>query len=255
MQEVMSYMENPNLPSNEVKKVIIDYRTPHSVVKALHQYGIETLFTCKVDSLYNAIVGHSDLQIHHLGDKCFACTPEAVDFYGSLIADAQIIQGVHSLSSNYPEDIAYNIARIGKYAFHNLKYTDRSICEYYEQIGVKIINVKQGYTKCNMCIVNENAVITSDMSVARVLDNYGFDVLLISQGNIKLTDFPYGFIGGATGLIAPNKLAFAGNLYRHPECGGIIDFCAKHNVQAVSLADCELTDIGSIIPICELKVV
>ncbi len=255
MQEVVSYMTNPNLPLNKVRKVIIDYRTPHRIVETLHRYEIETVFTCKVNSLYNAVTGHSDLQIHYLGDKCFACTPEAFDYYSKIFTEARIIQGVRTLSSNYPDDIAYNIARIGNYAFHNLKYTDRNIRQYYEQIGVETVNVKQGYTKCNMCIVNTNAVITSDMSVAKVLDNYGFDVLLISQGNIRLTDFPYGFIGGASGLISSDKLAFAGNLYQHPDCNAIIEFCAKYNVQPVSLADCELTDIGSILPICELKVV
>lgn len=247
------YISNPNLPENKVTKVIIDYRTPKKIIENLSRVGVNTIFSCEVNSLYNVINGHCDLQIHHLADKYFTCTPNLLSYYKEKLPDCEIIQGTTNLSSNYPDDIAYNIARINKYAFHNLKYTDYSICKYYEKIGVKLVHVNQGYAKCNVCIVNENAIITSDMSIAKAADNYNFDVLLISQGDIKLADFPYGFIGGASGLIAPYKLAFTGDIRLHCDYNAIADFCFKYGVEPVSLSDEMLVDIGSVLPICELK--
>lgn len=250
MYKQETYIIKPNLPNNKVRKVIIDYRTPQIIIDNLKRVGVFALKSCKVDKLYGAVNGHTDLQIHHLGDKCFTCTPDLYDFYSKIMPDSNLIQGYKEIGSNYPEDIAYNIARIDNYAFGNLKYTDKSICQYYEQVGVKKVNVKQGYAKCNMCIVNNYAVITSDMSIAKALDNYNFDVLLIRQGHIKLEGVSYGFIGGASGLISEDTLVFTGNIKLHPDYESIADFCGKYNVKILSLSNSELVDVGSLIPIC-----
>ena len=65
----------------------------------------------------------------------------------------------------------------------------------YEITGEKI-NVSQGYSKCSLCIVNENSVITEDDGIAEVLKRHNMDVLKISAGDVLLSGLDYGFLGG-----------------------------------------------------------
>ena len=246
-----NYIDIPNIPKNNAAKVLLDYRTPYKIVSALKKYGIIPVFTKKAAFLYDEINGHPDIIIHHLEKNIFAAAPFAYNYFKEKLPSSICIQGSACLSCNYPEDIAYNIARIGNLAFHNLKYTDKNIREYYERIGVKLINVRQGYSKCNICIVSDKAIITSDISIAKQADLYNLDVLLISHGSILLGGLNYGFIGGVSGLISPDNLAFAGDISMHPDYEKITDFCDKYGVDAVSLSDDKLVDIGSIIPITE----
>jgi len=252
--EYMNYIDLPNVPKNNVGCVIIDYRTPKGIIKALKKYNIEVIFTQRADFLYDAINGHADIILHHIGNNKIIIAPEAYDYFKEKLYSAECIKGGSTLSCSYPKDIAYNIARIGNIAMHNLKYTDKNIYEHYEQMGVKLVNIKQGYSKCNICVVSENSVITSDINIAKTADNYNVDVLLIKNDNeIRLAGFEYGFIGGCSGLISEDKLAFAGNIKRHKEYEKIEEFCNKHGARTVSLSDGSLFDIGSIIPIKEYR--
>ena len=64
----------------------------------------------------------------------------------------------------------------------------------------------------------------------------------------------YGFIGGATGLIAPDMLAVNGDLKTHPDYNNIVDFCKNYHVDIISLKNGSIYDIGSILPIFGIQV-
>ena len=109
------------------------------------------------------------------------------------------------------------------------------------------INVKQGYSKCNICPVAENAVITEDAGIYKKLSGF-MDVLLIEPGHVALQGYGYGFIGGAAGLIGDKKLYFNGRIDQLPDYERIMLFLEKHSVKAVT-EDYPLTDIGSVIAV------
>ena len=75
--------------------------------------------------------------------------------------------------------------------------------------------------------------------------------LKIRDGFIELPGYNYGFIGGACGLISPYKLAFAGDVTRHPDYLAIKTFLHSQKVEAICLHDGNLFDIGGILPIME----
>ena len=109
----------------------------------------------------------------------------------------------------------------------------------------------QGYTRCAAAIVDQNSVITADMGLSMVLKRAGLTVLEIQPGAIRLPGYPYGFIGGCCGLIAPNQLAFTGSLGFHPDSQKIKSFLQERGVQWIELTNEPLLDIGGIIPITE----
>jgi len=73
------------------------------------------------------------------------------------------------------------------------------LLEAARRMGLELIPVKQGYAKCSLCIVSENAVITADEGLAYTLCRAGLDVLKIIPGCIRLPGYGYGFIGGCGG--------------------------------------------------------
>ena len=246
------YLKVPNLPQNRVTTVIVDYRISKESENTLKNKGINVLKTAKLNNLYQAVNGHPDMQIHHLGGNLFVCENTLYDYYKNLLPDAIIVSGC-CLSSEYPYDIAFNAARVGDFCFHNLKYTDSQILEYYKRKGVKLINVKQGYSKCSVCLINENSIITSDIKIAEKASKIGIDTLYFDSNEIILKNLNHGFVGGIGGLIDKNVLAINGNIANLNNHRGLLKFCQNKGVKIQSLSDSIPEDIGSIIPIKEAR--
>lgn len=243
----MKFIKNPNLPREKVKSVLADHRA-ESVRKTLEALGITVYLTPKINIAYAAVSGHPDMAFHQLDENTAVVAPEAYEYYSRLFGKKRIIKGSSAVGEKYPGDIAYNSARIGRVAFHNAKFTDKCICEYYKSNGIKLINVKQGYSKCSICVISEHALITEDKAIARAAAENGIDPLLIRPGGVKLSGFPYGFIGGASGLVSENEIFFSGDISQHPDFNALKGFCGKHNVKIIASPGA-VGDIGSIIPL------
>lgn len=226
------------------RRVIVDFRTGLQTLKSLSDMGFEVIKTLPINSLYQQVCGHSDMQLH-ITDKNVICHPQTFKYYKNLITDYNVRAGSSELKNKYPYDIAYNVCKIGKYVICNQAHTDTKIIEYYTEKGFEFINTKQGYAKCNICIVNDQAVITSDNGIYNTLKNKNIDVLKIQEGSISLYDMT-GFIGGASGLLNERLLAFNGDIRLHPDSENIISFCRNEGVDVVSLSSGILHDIGSI---------
>lgn len=152
-----------------------------------------------------------------------------------------------NLNKNYPEDVKLNCAVVGNYLICNVDTVSTVVLKYFRNSGKTILNVNQGYTKCAVIPVADNAVITDDESICRKCTEYGLDVLKVSKGNVILDGYDYGFIGGTAGKINNDTIAFNGDILTHPDGEKIIDFIKKHGMHSLSLSDGMLVDIGSII--------
>ncbi len=244
-----NYISIPNLPNKRSKGVIIDYRTDKEAIDSLNSMGIECILSCRINSLYEAVCAHPDMMIHHLGADRFITAPEAYEHFKAALPNADIIKGSKQLDARYPDDILYNAASVGNYLFCNARCTASEILSEYQCMKKEILNVKQGYSKCSICVVSENALITADSGICNIARKNNIDVLKITEGYIELAGMSYGFIGGATGLIAPDALAVNGDLKTHPDYNNIVSFCKNYGVDIVQLKSGSIYDIGSILPI------
>lgn len=234
-----------NTNSNKCSKSIIDYRCSSDTVNELRKLGFEVISTLKNEVLYEAVNGHADMQLHVMGNKILVAQ-EFYEYYRGILGEA-VIKGSKQLKTAYPYDVLYNCASFGDFFVCCKKYTAPEITEYYTASGKKLLEVKQGYAKCSICIVNDNAIITADKGIADVCKKNNIDVLKISEGNIELKGMNYGFIGGASGLLSENILAFNGELKTHPNGDNIRSFCKNHRIDIIELKKGILTDIGSIL--------
>ena len=144
-------------------------------------------------------------------------------------------------STEYPRDAGLCICRTGRYTVYNPKTVDPLTLDYLDP---ERIAVNQGYARCSVCVVSENAIITSDHGIATVAAKAGLDVLEITPGHIILDGFDYGFIGGASFKVSPTELAFTGILDHHPDKAAILDFMKKYGVAPVYLTNNPIFDVG-----------
>lgn len=247
------YIEEPNMPCTKVSLCVVDMRARKSIIDGIRKSGAEVIQAGKCDELYDSVCCHPDMYIHHLGLRNVVAAPNSPKntIYELQKRGFNIIKGQKAVSGKYPDSVAYNVARIGEFAVCCMKYCDPVLLRNLYDMNIKIIDVKQGYSKCSVCIVNSRAVITSDDGIYNALLNNGFDVLKISPGYISLPDLNYGFIGGASGLLDDVAVSFAGNIEGHPDFKKIEIFLSKYGKRAKSLDSLVLTDLGSIIPLME----
>lgn len=230
---------------NLKKQLIISKDAPEAAKEKLFKLGYFLIESVRLSNVSPAVSCHPDMQIVKVGNR-WICSPDCYEYYKKYISSDKLIKGKTELKQLYPCDIAYNVAATEDVAIHNFKYTDKEIMA---NCNLENINVSQGYSKCNICIVSNRAFITSDEGIYRELIKHNCDVLLISPGNILLPGYDYGFIGGASGLLDDKTLAFCGNVYLHNDGKRIYEFCRRYGVEIVCLTDRELIDIGTIIPI------
>lgn len=245
----MKYIEKPNLPQNRVGVVAISSLANESI-ESLNGLGIKALKIKPDLRLPFPVNSHADLQILHVRNETFFIQSEHLCVGESDIKFNTI--KISDLPGNkYPNDVRLNCAIIGNKIICNKKTIAKEILEFAEKSNFKVINVNQGYTKCSVCVVNENAIITDDKSIFSAVGNFFDDVQLISKKSIRLDGYNYGFIGGCCGKIDKNKIAFNGAIESHTDYKSIIDFLNRNNVKCVELHQNRLTDIGGIIPLVE----
>lgn len=228
--------------------VIIDKCVDSESLATLKRLNIRYYKTHSLGFLYKPVNTHPDMQIHFVDDNTAVVAPSVYEYYAkTLPSNITIYKGEKDPGRTYPEDCAYNVAKLGKRMIGNLFYVDSVIKYLYTARGFEFINVKQGYTKCNLCIVDNNSVITEDEGLFKNLSNQGINVLKIPHGEVELKFFDNGFIGGATGKISPNKIAFYGDVSKTPYFEQIEGFLSSRDVEMISLSQNTLNDFGSIL--------
>ncbi|WP_066504292.1 DUF6873 family GME fold protein [Abyssisolibacter fermentans] len=243
-------MENPFLMNKKADLLIVDARVDESIISNLKKYNVEIIKTIECKDILEPVAYHPDMVIHPVNHNTIVVAPNVYDYYKEVLfkKPINIIKGEKLLNRNYPEDIAYNVARVWKYAVHKVKNMDPKLKFYLLKEGLEFIDVNQGYSKCSTAIIADKAVITSDNSIYKALIKQGIDVLHIQEGYIDLLGFDYGFIGGATSCIGGNDvILFSGDYTSHSDKLKINNFIKKNRKSSKILSDKKIIDIGSII--------
>lgn len=244
-------LPTPNLPDTPVCQVLIASSFLSLLAEPFARFGVQVLPAPITHTLPSAIKDHADMNCRHLGGENLfvfqnAIVPQTLSRIGMHIVGSAMQAG-----RQYPSDAALNVLLLSRYAFHKSGITDPRLRQMLDALGYTWITVPQGYTACSSAIVDEKSLITADSKIALSAQMVGFDVLQIQPGFISLPGYSYGFLGGACGKIAPNKLAFTGQLNLHPDYHRILSFLSAHHVEPIFLTDHPCFDCGGIIPITQ----
>ena len=216
---------------------------------------LETLDVKPIITINNPIVDkklnyHTDLFLLNTGNNLIIIDESQKENIVNFLTIGYTVRIISQrVSSPYPSDSILNCVFLNDKLICNKAVVCEEVLNIAENLNYKIIDVKQGYSKCSICVLNDNAIITDDESIYKSTQLNQIDSLLISKGSVQLKGFDYGFIGGCTGLIDKNKLLFNGDINYHKDCNKILDFLSKHSIKPEIIENKPLTDIGSIIPL------
>ena len=197
------------------------------LIEYLRENGHEVRITENDARLGKGVGDHADLRVCVIGKK-------------AIFAD------ISGLEPKYPENAAYCAVVLDDFFVHRLDITAPEILDAAKDCGKTLINVRQGYTRCSCAVIDGNSIITADEGIAKTLEKYPeIDVLKISEGNVLLPGFDYGFIGGTMGRVE-NEILFNGDISQHPDYDKIRGFIEKRGLKLRTFGG-NLRDIGSII--------
>ncbi len=246
---MMRFILQPNLPSHDVK-VAVCGTDDMQITDLFQSIGIILLKNEKNPYIDSSVSSHSDMALLHLGnDKII------IDKNQNLLRNTLTEHGFtvystkNEIMGSYPDDVKLNIIIAGNNAIGNFKHCDADVLKLLKD--KRLISVNQGYSKCSALVINEKSIITDDISIHRKITDFGFDSLLISKGDISLKNHEYGFIGGASGKIAKDKVVFFGDVTKHRDFDKINEFLLSHNCSYICTDNGKLRDIGGIIPLFE----
>ncbi len=230
---------------------VADQRIPAEAIVCLKQFGMETLLLPAHSALPPPVASHPDLLLF-FEPNAIRTTKRYLDLAKQELTEISRRTGLpiqtitEELFNTYPQDILLDAAPVGSHLFCLEAHTAKEICT---QSNRQIISVRQGYAKCSVIPISNNALITSDPSIASAATRRQLDVLLVSADTVRLPGYANGFIGGAASF-APfgdmEQIFFCGDLSTHPQSSQITDFCTRHQKQPISLGSFPLTDVGTI---------
>lgn len=259
----------------ELPTIIADSRMPEEAKKNLKKLG-NVLFLNPTEITYNSISSHPDIFFFQK-DNSLIYAPNAPKKIIKELRKRKVnlVEGKKEVGKKYPETVPYNAIGIGNLLIHNLKHTDSTILSLYENH----IHVNQGYTRCNLLALNENAFITSDEGIYRDASTMSFinrnenhsiknivdtsvhtrsqcphefhvetyvrtSVLYIDPKQIKLEGQKNGFFPGCCG-VWKNNLIVCGSTKNLKEKKELEKFLKDNNFNLIELYDGELIDVGS----------
>ena len=230
------------------KTVLADIRIDGKCEGSLLDRGYEVIKVPPSPCLAPPVASHPDM-IFFAAKGALVCErgyyetyPETVELIAGK-GGLRLVLAEESLSHEYPGDVLFNAAPIGERLICRTSAVSSAVRGLYPK--EKIIDVKQGYSKCACLTVGESGVITADPSVAKPAELAGLSVLRLKAHGVRLDGYGTGFIGGAAGDDGENIL-FCGDLSLHPEGEAIADFCTLHGRHVISLSDEELYDYGTL---------
>lgn len=243
----------------------------NKAIEALKKTGVEVFELSANSKLSPPVSCHADCNLLQLDGSTFICDEELVPSFNAFIEKEMFVncltigQGnekivtedeivtviTEKIASPYPNEVAINVKMLGDCVVCNTKHVSNTVRNFAASKGLKLHHCNQGYVGCSSVLISPYAAMTDDESVCDAFYRIGLDCLMLSKGQIKLSGYSYGFIGGSCGLIDKNLIAFNGSLETHNDAEKIKSFLNKYNIGYVELTDDPLTDIGGIVPIFE----
>ncbi|NLK39268.1 MAG: hypothetical protein GX303_03325 [Clostridiales bacterium] len=219
---------------------------------SLKRYGYRPITFPPYRRLSPPVESHPDLFLFVRGDTLLtfrdyyeSCAAPAFGQLLSLHPELDLLLTDELPKETYPDDILMNAAPVGAFLFGRLDKLSPALLALARKEGAKPVHVAQGYARCSVAIVSENAIITADHSIMRAAEKRGIEVLLIRPGHIRLEGVDYGFIGGTGGTDEKN-VYFCGDITAHPDFAAIDAFCKRQGKRPIPLSKEPLTDVGSL---------
>ena len=226
---------------------VISQEVPEEIRRTLRQSFEDVIPLPPDDELAPPVSCHPDM-IFAVLDGCMFLSARYYERNTAVIDRIALLGGLTVCpeeivrNERYPNDVAFNIAVWRDAVICRPDVSCRALLTFAEERGYRIVPVKQGYTGCS-CLVTDDAVLTFDRGIAKVLEREKIPCVRLTEGGVNLPGYGNGsgFIGGAGGFCG-GTVYLCGNADSLP-CADPIK-AAGHRI--VSLSSAPVTDYGGI---------
>ena len=234
------------------KTAFIDIRASEEELDSLAECGFDVIRLPPLASLPAPVASHPDMLLFVIGStlicrKCYLdLCPEV--FYRLRLTrpDTTGLPSCDAGAKDYPSEVAFNAAIIGKFLFSNTPYTDKEILRLASVAGISTVRVKQGYTSCSTVVLDERHIISSDEGICLEAEKRGINAYRVPPGDIEIDEYQYGFIGGACGVDG-KRLITCGDISSYAGGSVVRRAAADCGMETEALCGGRLRDRGKII--------
>lgn len=224
--------------------ILLDRKMPEAAKEKLATYGQIVEFATK-GITYDAISGHPDIFFCPTPAGLIVAPNLPEEYFGILDQNKiHYFKGFLPVGMEYPETACYNSLVTGKFSIQNPSNSEPIIHDLNP--NTQVIQVKQGYVRCNLIALPNETFITSDCGIEKSLKQRNLEVLYVDPTCVKLDGFKHGFFGGTCGLFE-NTLFVSGSLKYFKEQDIIESFVKLAGVSIIELYDGQPIDVGTIL--------
>ncbi len=223
---------------------VVDARCGETIVERLHEYAEEVFLFCSENVTYESVSCHPDIFLYQ-DSRSLVLAPNAPKALLEALSAHSVpfVVGKSEVGFTLSDSCYYNCVATEQTFFHRKGFTDEVVGRMNAE--KRFVELPQSYTRCSMLPISEEAFVTSDAGIHRVLLREGFSSFLFSPEKIRIAVHKYGFLGGTCGKME-NKLIFMGNPLMHEDGASLCRFVEARGCEIVSLADQYLYDGGGL---------
>lgn len=228
------------------KYFVLNMNVSFSVISELNRFG-EVILIKHHKGLATPVCCHADCQITSVDNQTLVYAPGMSEDTLSELEKTgiRLIRGNTELSPIYPGNIAYNVLKVGKNIYHNMKYTDSVVKKLFEEREYSFANIKQGYAGCSS-VYAKDILLTNDDGIKSTADKNNVDCFKFNGYDIILKGYDRGFIGGSCGYDEDLGLLITGKMSLLKEGYELSRVLYEHGIRVTELSDDVPEDIGGI---------
>lgn len=211
----------------------------------LGEFNIKVFPSFESKILKGAVKTHPDMSLFKFDEENLIASQESFCYYNEIFKGTKIniINAGEDPLEKYPGDVKFNALRVGEHLICKRVVCAEAIVSRFDQD--KIINSSQGYVKCSVIDIGAKYFVTDDIYLHKIINGLDYKSILLEKGLVKIKDYDYGFIGGASGY-ARDKIFLTGKIKDEANKIRLEEFAEEINKELIYLTEYDIFDIGTL---------
>ena len=211
----------------------------------LNKFNVNSFPSFESKILKGAVKTHPDMSLFKYDEETLIASQESFDYYNEIFKGTKIniINADEDPHEKYPSDVKFNALRVGEHLICKKAVCADAIIKRFDDN--KIINSSQGYVKCSVIDIGSEYFASDDKYLYEIIKSLGKKCILLDKGFVKIKDYDYGFIGGASGY-ARDKIFLTGKIISEANRIRLEEFAREINKELIYLTEYDIFDIGTL---------
>lgn len=224
---------------------IVDKAYYYILRDKLSEFNIKAFPSFESKILKGSVATHPDMSLFKYDEETLIASRESFEYYNEIFKATKInvINANENPLEKYPGDVKFNALRVGERLICKKDVCAKCIKKRFDED--KIINSSQGYVKCSVIDIGSEYFVTDDKYLQKIINGLDHKSILLEKGLVKIKDYDYGFIGGASGY-ARDKIFLTGLIKDEANRIRLEEFAREINKELIYLTEYDIFDVGTL---------